>query len=668
MFKWEYKMENQKIARVVIENVKPEIEEGIYPVKRVVGERVSVRADIFAEGHDIVCAQLQHRFFNDRSWKRIPMMHLGNDLWEGSFRVDRMGSYLYTVRGWVSVYRTWCEDIVKKRDAGLDIAVDLEIGVDLLEKTLESASSADAGILESVIDRSGLKNKREKIISLLLDEKTRDLMDKYVSEDIVTSYKRELCVTVERKKALFSTWYEVFPRSCAADGREHGTFKDCEKILPDIAEMGFDVVYLPPIHPIGKSNRKGKNNLASEEAGDPGSPWAIGSKEGGHKAIHPELGKMADLKRFMERAKKLGLDVAIDLAFQCSPDHPWVKEHPEWFKWRPDGTVQYAENPPKKYEDIIPINFGTTEWQSLWEELKSVVLFWIDHGISIFRVDNPHTKPFAFWEWLIKEIRNAHPQVIFLAEAFTRPKVMYRLAKLGFTQSYTYFTWRNTKHELMEYLTELTSSEVKEFFRPNFWPNTPDILPQYLQFGGRAAFIVRLVLAATLSSNYGIYGPAYELCTSEALLGREEYLDSEKYEIKRWDRESRGNIKEIIARVNKIRKENSALRSTNNLRFYNIENDALIFYAKSSEDLGNTIFVAANLDPFHPQAGRVRIPLRELNLEADQPFLVHDLLSDEKYIWQGEYNYIALNPLVLPVHVFALKRYVRHEQDFDYFM
>jgi starch synthase (maltosyl-transferring) len=664
----ENKMENQKRVRVIIENVKPEIEEGIYPVKRVVGERVSVQADVFAEGHDIVCAQLLHRFFNGRSWKRLPMTHLGNDLWEGSFRVDKMGSYLYTVRGWVSEYRTWCEDIVKKQDAGQDIAVDLELGVDLLEKTLESASSADAGILESVIDRSGLKNNRKRIISLLLDEKTRDLVDKYVSEDIVTYYERELTVAVERKKALFSTWYEVFPRSCAADGKEHGTFKDCEKILPDIVEMGFDVVYLPPIHPIGKSNRKGKNNLASEKAGDPGSPWAIGSKEGGHKAIHPELGKMADLKRFMERAKKLGLEVAIDLAFQCSPDHPWVKEHPEWFKWRPDGTVQYAENPPKKYEDIIPLNFGTTEWQPLWEELKSVVLFWIEHGISIFRVDNPHTKPFAFWEWLIKEIRNINPSVIFLAEAFTRPKVMYRLAKLGFTQSYTYFTWRNTKHELMEYLTELTSSEVKEFFRPNFWPNTPDILPQYLQFGGRAAFIVRLVLAATLSSSYGIYGPAYELCTSEALPGKEEYLDSEKYEIKRWDRDGRGNIKEIIARVNKIRKENSALQSTNNLRFYNIENDALVFYAKSSEDLASTIFVAANLDPFHPQAGRVRIPLRELNLEADQPFLVHDLLSDEKYIWQGEYNYIALNPLVLPVHIFALKRYVRHEQDFDYFM
>jgi len=661
-------MENQKRTRVGIENVKPEVEEGIYPIKRVIGENVIVQADIFADGHDMVSAQLLYRFSEDSFYERISMVHLGNDRWEGSFRVDRIGSFLFTVRGWVSEYRTWCQDIGKKQDAGQDITVDLKIGISLLEKTKEAASSADARFLKNLIDRYGKKNNDEKIISLLLDEKTKELIDKYVNEDIITYYKRELCVVVERKRALFSTWYEIFPRSCATKGKAHGTFKDCEKILPDIANMGFDVVYLPPIHPIGKTNRKGKNNLPTLEIDDPGSPWAIGSKEGGHKTIHPKLGNMENLQQFIDRAKKLGLEVAIDLAYQCSPDHPWVKQHPEWFKWRPDGTIQYAENPPKKYEDIIPFNFDTPDWHSLWEELKSVVLFWIDNGISIFRVDNPHTKPFTFWEWLIKEIRQEHPSVIFLSEAFTRPKVMYRLAKLGFTQSYTYFTWRNTKQELIEYLTKLTTSEVKEFFRPNFWPNTPDILPEYLQFGGRAAFIIRLVLAATLSSNYGIYGPAYELCINEALQGKEEYLDSEKYEIKRWDRNNRGNIKEIIARVNKIRRENPALHYTKNLRFYNIENDALIFYAKSSEDRTNTIFVAVNLDPFHPQAGRVQIPLSELNLEADQPFLVHDLLSDEKYIWQGEYNYIALNPLVLPVHIFTLKRYLHRENDFDYFM
>jgi starch synthase (maltosyl-transferring) len=661
-------MENQKTTRVVIENVKPEVEEGSYPIKRVIGESVIVQADIFADGHDTLCAQLLSRFSEESEWERISMTHLGNDRWEGSFRVDRIGRFLYTVRGWVSEYQTWCQDIIKKHEAGQDITVDLKIGVSLLQKTKEVASSADEKFLENLIDKCRKKKYEKSIISLLLEEKTRELIDTYVNEDITAYYKRELSVTVERKKALFSTWYEIFPRSCAAKGKAHGTFKDCERVLPDIADMGFDVVYLPPIHPIGKTNRKGKNNLPGTEGGDQGSPWAIGSKEGGHKSIHPRLGNMENLKQFMDRAKKLGLEVAIDLAFQCSPDHPWVKEHPEWFKWRPDGTVQYAENPPKKYEDIIPLNFNTRDWRSLWEELKSVVLFWIDNGVSIFRVDNPHTKPFVFWEWLIKEIRHEHPSVLFLSEAFTRPKVVYRLAKLGFSQSYTYFTWRNTKHELTEYLTELATSEVREFFRPNFWPNTPDILPEYLQYGGRAAFIVRLVLAATLSSNYGIYGPAYELCVSEALQGQEEYLDSEKYEIKQWDRNSRGNIKEIIAQVNKIRKKNPALHCTNNLRFYNIENDALVFYAKSSEDRTNTIFVAVNLDPFHPQAGRVQIPLSELNLEADQPFLVHDLLSDEKYIWQGEYNYIALNPLVLPIHIFSLKRFLRREDDFDYFM
>jgi starch synthase (maltosyl-transferring) len=661
-------MENRKNKRVVIENVEPEVEEGVYPIKRVIGESVVVQADIFADGHDTLYAQLLSRFSEESEWERVSMAHLGNDRWKGSFRVDRIGSFLYTVRGWVSEYRTWCQDIIKKQGAGQDIAVDLEIGLNFLRKTKEAASPEDAKFLEQLIDKCEQKIDEKSIISLLLEEKTGEMIEKYVDEDIVTLYKRELSVTVERDKALFSAWYEIFPRSCAAEGKAHGTFKDCERVLPDIADMGFDVVYLPPIHPIGKTNRKGKNNLPGAAEADQGSPWAIGSKEGGHTSIHPRLGNMENLKQFIARAKKLGLEVAIDLAFQCSPDHPWVKEHPGWFKWRPDGTVQYAENPPKKYEDIIPLNFDTPDWRSLWEELKGVVRFWIDHGVFIFRADNPHTKPFAFWEWLIKEIKHEHPSVIFLAEAFARPKVMYRLAKLGFTQSYTYFTWRNTKHELTAYLTELTASEVKEFFRPNFWPNTPDILSEYLQYGGRAAFIVRLVLAATLSSNYGIYGPAYELCVSEALQGQEEYLNSEKYEVKNWDRNSRGNIKEIIAQVNKIRKQNPALHHTNNLRFYTIENDALIFYAKSSEDRMNTIFVAVNLDPFHPQAGRVQIPLGDLNLEADQPFLVHDLLSDEKYIWQGEYNYIALNPLVLPVHIFSLKRFLRREDDFDYFM
>jgi len=460
----------------------------------------------------------------------------------------------------------------------------------------------------------------------------------------------------------------MFPRSAAGGGR-HGTFRDCENWLGYVAGMGFDILYLPPIHPIGTTKRKGRNNDPVSAEGDPGSPWAIGGPEGGHKAVHPELGTLEDLRRLREHAAKLGIELALDIAFQVTPDHPYVREHEEWFRHRADGSIQYAENPPKKYEDIYPFDFESKGWRELWQELKSVFDFWLEQGISIFRVDNPHTKSFAFWEWAIAEIRKQHPEAIFLSEAFTRPKIMYRLAKLGFTQSYTYFTWRNTKWELTEYLTELTQTKVREFFNPNFWPNTPDILPEYLQYDGRAGFATRLVLAATLSSNYGIYGPAFELFENRPLApGREEYLHSEKYEIRDWDRNRPDSLKDLIARVNRIRHGNPALQSNQSLRFYDIDNDQLIAYSKSTADLSNLILTVVNLDPFHKQSGWLSLPLEDLKLDAHESFQVHDLLADTRYFWQGNRNYVELNPSMAPAHIFLLRRRVRSERDFDYFM
>ena len=454
----------------------------------------------------------------------------------------------------------------------------------------------------------------------------------------------------------------MFPRSC-------GTFKDCAAILPEIAEMGFDVLYFPPIHPIGESFRKGKNNSRTAQPGEPGSPWAIGGKEGGHKSIHPDLGTLDDLRSLVEAAGRIGIDIALDLAYQCSPDHPYVKKHPEWFRHRPDGTIQYAENPPKKYEDIYPFEFESIRWRSLWEELKSIVEFWIEQGIRIFRVDNPHTKPFDFWEWMIRDLKKKHPDLIFLSEAFTRPNIMYRLAKLGFTQSYTYFTWRNTKKELTDYLTELTQTEVREFFRPNLWPNTPDILPEYLQYGGRAGFMIRLMLAATLGPSYGIYGAAFELCDDQPLApGKEEYGDSEKFEIKSWNLERPDSLRKLIARVNQIRSENPAFRANHNLRFHKVDNEQIIAFSKSTADLANQVLVVINLDPHHTQAGIVDLPLDELKIDHHQPFQVHDLLTDSRYLWHDQRNYVELNPQIVPANIFVIRRRVRTEHDFDYYM
>jgi starch synthase (maltosyl-transferring) len=661
-------MEGVGRRRVVIENVDPEIDGGRFPIKRAIGENVVVTADIFADGHDSISARLLYRKQKDREWEEVPMRLMENDRWKAEFVVEEVGVYHYTVEGWVDHFGTWQRDLKKKFDSNQDVGVDLLAGAGWIEEASEKASQEERRKLLGFLNVLKKGKEMEEGVLTALSKELTEIMERYPDRKFVTAYGKELPVVVDRRRALFSSWYELFPRSCSPVPGGHGTFRDCERLLPEIAGMGFDVLYFPPIHPIGKTNRKGKNNVTKINPDDVGSPWAIGSKEGGHKAIHPQLGTLEDFERLIMKAKDHGIEVAMDLAFQCSPDHPYMKGHPEWFRWRPDGTVQFAENPPKKYEDIIPLNFETERWRELWEELKSIVLFWMEKGVRIFRVDNPHTKPFSFWEWLIKESKEKSPDVIFLSEAFTRPKVMYRLAKLGFTQSYTYFSWRNTKRELMEYLTELTKTEVREYFRPNFWPNTPDILPEHLQYGGRPAFMIRLVLAATLSSNYGIYGPAFELCIHEALSGKEEYLHSEKYEIKHWDRESPGHLRDFISRVNRIRKENAALQTTWNLRFYEVENDSLLFYGKVTHDLSNILLMVVNLDPFHTQDGWVRVPIEELGLDANQPYLVHDLLSDDKYIWQGERNYVELNPQVLPANIFRVRKRLKRETDFDYFI
>jgi starch synthase (maltosyl-transferring) len=517
----------------------------------------------------------------------------------------------------------------------------------------------DAQALREVSAKLSAKTSQEIRVKIALDEKLGSQMRTAVDMKLATRCHRELHVQVDPPKAGFSAWYEMFPRSASPDLTRAGTFGDVEARLPYVAGMGFDVLYLPPIHPIGKTKRKGANNAVTAKASDPGSPWAIGSELGGHKAIDPSLGTLEDFRGLVKKAQSLGIDIAMDIAFQCSPDHPYVREHPEWFGTRPDGSVQYAENPPKKYEDIYPFHFDTTEWESLWQELLSVFTYWMDQGVHVFRVDNPHTKPFAFWEWLIAKVHEVDPSVIFLSESFTRPKIMYRLAKLGFTQSYTYFAWRPDKHGLTEYFTELTQTPVADFFRPNAWPNTPDILTEQMQRGGRPAFVSRLILAATLSSNYGIYGPPFELMEREPREpGSEEYLHSEKYEQRKWDIERKDSLRELIALVNKARRENPALQSNAGLRFQHIDNAQLIAYSKETEDASNVIICIVNLDAAYTQSGMLWLPIAEWGIAPDEPYQVHDLLSDARYTWQGPSNFVQLNPTVIPGHVLRLRRRV----------
>jgi starch synthase (maltosyl-transferring) len=654
--------------RVVIESVEPEIDAGRFAIKRIVDDQVEVEADVFADGHDHVAARLLFRYHKVPNWTTVPMQALGNDRWRASFPVVRLGEYLYTVAGWIDHFATWRSDLEKRIAAAQDIHVDLLNGAQLVEQAAERGTRDDADALRRWAAQLRHAKDTETAQRAALDPALATLMGQYLDPRLETRYERELRVVVDRERARFSAWYEMFPRSTAAQSGRHGTFRDCEARLDYVARLGFDVLYLPPLHPIGHSFRKGKNNSVTAEPGDVGSPWAIGANEGGHLALHPELGTLDEFRSLLRSAAKKNIEMALDIAFQCSPDHPWVQEHPEWFKKRADGSVQYAENPPKKYQDIYPLDFESHDWEGLWESLRDVFLFWIEQGVRIFRVDNPHTKSFPFWEWLIAEIKDDFPDALFLAEAFTRPRVMQRLAKLGFTQSYTYFSWRNTKQELTEYLTELTHSRVSEFLRPNLWPNTPDILPEALQIGGRPAFLVRAVLAATLGSSYGIYGPAFELGENQPLRpGSEEYLNSEKYEIREWNLDAPHSIAGTISDINRARRENTALHASHELFFHPTDNPYLIAYSKVSRDGSNVVLTVVNLDPFHRQIGWVDLDLERLELRPSETFQVFDQLTGRRFLWQGPHNYIELSPEAVPAHIFRVLRRVRSERDFDYY-
>lgn len=645
----------QHPTRVVIEHVVPEVDAGRFAVKRVAGDTVRVEADIFADGHDELATRVFFRHGADEAWQEVPMVFRFNDHWVADFPVERLGPYYFRIEAWVDSFATWRRDFEKRLAVNQDIESELQVAAGLLAAAARNADGEDATALALRSAALVASTALEERAALAMDAELIDLMARHGNRGAIASYDRGQRIQVDRPLARFSAWYELFPRSTSPIPGKHGTFRDTIARLPYISELGFDILYLPPVHPIGEVNRKGPNNAPKGEAGDPGSPWGIGSAAGGHKALHPELGTLEDFHALVAAAKGYGIEVALDIAYQVAPDHPWVTEHPSWFKHRPDGTIRYAENPPKKYEDIYPIDFETTDWQALWTELESVIRYWIDQGVTVFRVDNPHTKAFAFWETMIGNVKKDHPEAMFLSEAFTRPHVRYYLAKLGFTQSYTYFTWRNTKRELTEYLTELTTTEVKDYFRPNFWPNTPDILHESLQEGGRPAFASRFVLAATLSSNYGIYGPAYELgVNTPRLPGTEDYLDSEKYEVKTWDLDAAHSTKSLISRVNQIRKANPALQSNETIRFHDTDNDQLLAYTKTDRNGGNVVLVVVNLDPRNRQSGFVSLPLDQLGLGYDIEFDVRDLLTDVAYRWRGGRQYVELSPLVQPAHIFSI--------------
>ncbi len=688
--------------RAVIENVTPCVDGGRFPIKRTLGDRVTVEADAFTDGHDRIRVRLVYwpaarppadgdGCKNGDSGEvgaggaggaeagEVEMVEIGNDRWRGEFAVDRIGRCHYDVVAWVDAFLTWRHDFARREDPA-DIESALQAGAALARETAARAAAPDRAALTrfaallagtagddgaAAAGATGLAERRAAALS----EPLALLMRRHPDRRRAARLDRPLAVVVDPVLARFGSWYEFFPRSAAPQAERHGRFADCIGWLPRIAAMGFDIVYLPPIHPIGRMRRKGPDNTLNAGADDPGSPWAIGSAEGGHRAVHPALGTEADFRAFVREARALGLETALDIAFQCAPDHPYVSAHPDWFRRRPDGSIQYAENPPKKYQDIYPFDFETPDWRSLFDELKGVVLHWVGSGVTVFRVDNPHTKPFAFWEWLIDEVKREHPEVIFLSEAFTRPRVMHRLAKLGFSQSYTYFTWRNTRAELTAYLTELTADASREYFRPNLWPNTPDILPEYLQHGGRPGHIARLVLAATLAGNYGIYGPAFELMESVARSpGSEEYRESEKYQLRHRDLDAPGSLAGVITRINRIRRDNPALQNDRSLRFHPVDNEQILCYSKSAEDGSNLIVCVVNLDPHHVQSGWVDLPLDTLGLPADQGCQVHDLLSDQRHLWSGSRHFVQLDPDRSPAQVFRARRRVRSEHDFDYYL
>jgi starch synthase (maltosyl-transferring) len=636
--------------RVVIEGVSPEIDGGRFPVKRVIGETVAVEADVFADGHDQLAPVLRYRRDDDPLWSEVPMEPIGNDRWRGAFTVESLGRYRYTLRAWIERFGGWRRDTAVKIEAGQDVTVELLAGAEMVERAAGRATGTDRRVLREFAGdlRSGGPVGEKAALSVELAER----MEQHPDRRFSTSYGKELEVVVDRERARFGAWYEAFPRSTSPDPTRPGTLRDTVGWLPYIAGMGFDVLYLPPIHPIGRTHRKGRNNDPVGRPGDPGSPWAIGAEEGGHTAIHPDLGTFEDFDALVAAARDHGLEIALDVAYQCAPDHPWVREHPEWFRRRPDGSIQYAENPPKKYQDIYPLDFETEAWRELWAELRAVMEFWIARGVRIFRVDNPHTKALRFWEWVIGELKAEHPELIFLAEAFTRPRLMYGLAKLGFTQSYTYFAWRSTKQELTDYLTELTQTEVREYFRPNLWPNTPDILTAELQAGARSTFMARLVLAATLGASYGIYGPAYELMEHRPIApGKEEYRNSEKYEVRHWNLGNPRSLAPFVAAVNRIRHDHPGLHGNQNLVFHPTTNDSLIAYSKATADWSDVVLTVVNLDPRHRQSGFVHLWLDDLGAPRDEPFAVEDLLTGARFVWRGSANYVELDPSILPAHI-----------------
>lgn len=641
-------------SNVLIEDVQPVIDCGRYAVKREVGDTVEVSADIFREGHDLIAAVVQYRQNGEQEWTEAPMQKGDNDRWFGEFTVDIVGPAEFRVFAYPDHFDSWRDELAKKVGAGLDVTSELLEGYIKVEETFDRASEEDRAAMQSLLDKARSATDQAASAEIMLSPELQELVRTNANREHAATQEKPFPIYVDRVAARFAAWYELFPRSAGTEEGKSGTFRDVINQLPRIEQMGFDVLYFTPIHPIGTTKRKGKNNTLVAQPGDPGVPYAIGSPDGGHDAIEPGLGTFDDFDALVEEAEKHGLEIALDLALQASPDHPWVKEHPEWFFIRPDGSIKYAENPPKKYEDIYPLNFNNPDWQGLWNEVYRIVMVWVNHGVKTFRVDNPHTKPTAFWEWLIARVHETNPEVIFLSEAFTRPKVMKSLAKAGFAQSYTYFTWRNFKHELVEYATELTQTEMKDFFRANFFTNTHDILPTILQQGGRPAFKFRVVLAATLSSVYGIYS-GYELCENTPVPGKEEYLNSEKYEYKVWDWDREGNIADYIARLNAIRRAHPALQEYDNLRFFEVQNENIIGYVKSTPDNSDIILVLVNLNPYEAQEAWFDIPTGDLGIHHEQQYIAVDLLNDETRSWTGAWQHIRLDPHVNPAAIFHIQ-------------
>jgi len=640
--------------RVILEHLTPEVEGGRFYTKRIVGETLQVEIDLFADGHDVVNGHLLYRMAKTRKWHPVQLRHLGNDRWAGAIELDQEGMLEYKVQGWVDYALNWQHQIEKKAKDGQNVSVELADGLPYLDHLIKKTKGDPKKEVKKWRKALTDAKQYDEVVEWAIGPALHALLLAHPQKQFMTEYPTRQ-VSVDRKKAGFSTWYELFPRSASSTEGQHGTFKDVEALLPRVVEMGFDTLYMPPIHPIGRINRKGKNNSTTAEAGEPGSCWGVGADEGGHTAIHPELGNLKDFKRLIKAAGKAGIEVAMDIAFQCTPDHPWVKEHPQWFRWRSDGSVQYAENPPKKYQDILPIYFETEDWKNLWQALLEVVTYWMEQGVRVFRIDNPHTKPYRFWEWLIAEVKKIDHGVIFLSEAFSRPAVMHQLAKCGFTQSYSYFTWRQNKHEFAQYMQDLTTGPGREYFRANFWPNTPDILPWHLQTSNEAVYALRYFLAATLNSNVGIYGPVFEQIVHAAVPGKEEYLDSEKYEVRHWDWEKRNKLTHVITKVNQARKDNPALQDMYNYQPCKVENEQLMAWFKQDAKSRNSLLMVANFDPHYTQSGWVQTPLDQLGIEAGTSFTVHDLISGNSYLWDQEWNFVELNPLALPFHLFRIE-------------